>query len=140
MKRPPRSLLFIFRLGLSSPLSSALFSFSGSHDVGKLTVSTDLMFTSTYTKGRSLESYRNDGLNVTQNFNQWFQRQLDIERLKKYRTPEGSLMSWNIGDPNGTGDLGAIQTPQYWDSPYFVVNENYATEKKQAVRKYRLEL
>lgn len=103
---------------------------SGSHDVGKLTVSTDLMFTSTYTKGRPLEAYRNDGLNVTQNFNQWFQRQLDIDRLKNYRTPEGSLMSWNIGDPNGTGDLKAIQTPQYWDSPYFVVRENYATEKR----------
>ncbi|MBT1699496.1 SusC/RagA family TonB-linked outer membrane protein [Fulvivirgaceae bacterium PWU4] len=103
---------------------------TGSHDIGKLTVSTDVMYTSSYTKGRPVETYRNDGLNVTQNFNQWFQRQLDISRLKNYRTPEGDLMSWNIGDPNGSGDLKEIQKPQYWDSPYFVQNENYMTEKR----------
>jgi len=104
---------------------------SGSHDISKkLRVSTDVMFTHTYTKGKPVEAYRNDGLNVAQNFNQWFQRQLDLDRLKNYRTPEGSLMSWNIGNPNGSGDLEAIQTPQYWDSPYFVVRENYSTEDR----------
>ncbi|HEU5291453.1 MAG TPA: SusC/RagA family TonB-linked outer membrane protein [Cyclobacteriaceae bacterium] len=104
---------------------------TGSHDISdRLRVSTDLMFTHTYTKGKPVEGYRNDGLNVAQNFNQWFQRQLDLDRLKDYRTPEGNLMSWNIGDPNGSGDLESIQTPQYWDSPYFVVNENYSTETR----------
>jgi len=104
---------------------------SGSHDISKkLRVSTDVMFTHTYTKGKPVEAYRNDGLNVAQNFNQWFQRQLDLDRLKNYRTPEGSLMSWNIGNPNGSGNLEAIQTPQYWDSPYFVVRENYSTEDR----------
>ena len=107
---------------------------TGSHDINKkLTISTDLIYTHTYTKGKPLEAYRNDGLNVTQNFNQWFQRQLDLDRLKNYRTPGGSLISWNIGDPNGTGDLASIQTPQYWDSPYFVVNENYSTENKNRI-------
>lgn len=104
---------------------------TGSHDISKkLRISTDVIFTHTYTKGKPVEAYRNDGLNVAQNFNQWFQRQLDLDRLKDYRTPEGALMSWNIGDPNGSGDLEAIQTPQYWDSPYFVVRENYSTEDR----------
>ncbi len=107
------------------------FGISGSHDVNKkLSISTDVLFTHTYTKGKPVETYRNDGLNVTQNFNQWFQRQLDIDRLKNYRTPQGSLISWNIGDPNNSGNLEDIQTPQYWDSPYFVVKENYSTETR----------
>ncbi|MFT4032658.1 MAG: SusC/RagA family TonB-linked outer membrane protein [Siphonobacter sp.] len=102
--------------------------FSGNYDVSKrLTVSTDLTLTRSYTKGQPVEAYNSSGLNVTQNFNQWFQRQLDLDRLKNYRTADGSIMSWNIGDPNGTGDLSAIQTHQYWDSPWFVTNENYGT-------------
>ncbi|WP_242929497.1 SusC/RagA family TonB-linked outer membrane protein [Pontibacter vulgaris] len=93
----------------------------------KLAVSADMSFTSNKQDGRPQEGYRLDGLNVTQNFNQWFQRQLDLERLKNYRNADGSLQSWNIGDPNGTGDPSLYLAPQYWDSPYFVVNENYGT-------------
>ncbi|MFD2248551.1 SusC/RagA family TonB-linked outer membrane protein [Pontibacter ruber] len=91
----------------------------------KLTASADMTFTYTGTKGQPQEGYRLDGLNVTQNFNQWFQRQLDLEKLKNYRNEDGTLQSWNIGDPNGTGDPSLYLAPQYWDSPYFVINENY---------------
>ncbi|GHA67263.1 SusC/RagA family TonB-linked outer membrane protein [Pontibacter akesuensis] len=93
----------------------------------KLTASADLSYTTNKQDGRPQEGYRLDGLNVTQNFNQWFQRQLDFERLKNYRNPDGTLQSWNIGDPNGTGNPALYLAPQYWDSPYFVVNENYGT-------------
>ncbi|GAB3202714.1 hypothetical protein ABID22_002779 [Pontibacter aydingkolensis] len=86
-----------------------------------------MSFTSNRQEGRPQEGYRLDGLNVTQNFNQWFQRQLDFGRLKNYRNPDGSLQSWNIGDPNGTGNPDLYLAPQYWDSPYFVINENYGT-------------
>ncbi|MBC5994786.1 SusC/RagA family TonB-linked outer membrane protein [Pontibacter cellulosilyticus] len=99
----------------------------------KLTASADLSFTSNRQDGRPQEGYRLDGLNVTQNFNQWFQRQLDFERLKNYRNPDGSLQSWNIGDPNGTGDPSLYLAPQYWDSPYFVINENYGTSNSNRI-------
>lgn len=99
---------------------------NGSYDVNKvITVSTDLNYIYSKTNGRPQEGYRLDGLNVTQNFNQWFQRQLDMKRLKNYRNPDGTLQSWNIGDPNSTGNPALYLAPQYWDSPYFVVNENY---------------
>lgn len=91
----------------------------------KLTASVDFAYTNNNTKGQPQEGYRLDGLNVTQNFNQWFQRQLDFDRLKNYRNADGTLQSWNIGDPNGTGDPSLYLAPQYWDSPYFVINENY---------------
>lgn len=93
----------------------------------KLTVSTDVSFTSNNTKGQPGEGYSLNGLNVTQNFNQWFQRQLDFERLKNYRNPDGTLQSWNIGNPNVTGNPSIYLSPAYWDSPYFIVNESFTT-------------
>ena len=102
---------------------------NGSFDVGKyLTLSTDMTYTTSYTKGKPAEGYRLDGLNVIQNFNQWFQRQLDLERMKEYRQPDGSLNSWNIGDPNFSSDLAVYGQPQYWDNPYWVLRENFATQ------------
>ncbi len=99
----------------------------------KFTVSTDIAYTTRNTKGQPKEGYTLDGLNVTQNFNQWFQRQLDMKRLQNYRNPDGSLNSWNIGDPNSTGDPSIYLQPQYWDSPYFVANENYGTDVRNRI-------
>lgn len=105
-------------------------SLNGSYDVGKfITISNDLTYTSANTNGKPVEGYRNDGLNVTQNFNQWFQRQLDVNKMQKYREDDGSLNSWNIGDPNGSSDIKVYGKPQYWDNPYFVINENYGTTR-----------
>ena len=104
---------------------------SGTYDINKrFTVMTDLNYTNNRTKGQPSEGYRNDGLNVTQNFNQWFQRQLDMKRLRDYRNSDGSLQSWNIGDPNTSGDPESYAVPQYWDSPFFVANENFGIEKR----------
>ena len=104
---------------------------NGSFDVGKkMTISTDVTYTTFATKGAPAEGYDLSGLNITQNFNQWFQRQLDMDRMKQYREPDGSLNSWNIGDPNATGDFSSYGIPQYWDNPYFVVAENYTTQKQ----------
>lgn len=103
---------------------------NGSFDISnRITISTDIAYTTNDTKGKPLEGYRLDGLNVTQNFNQWFQRQLDMKKMKQYRNEDGSLNSWNIGDPNGSSDLSVYGQPQYWDNPYFVINENYGTQK-----------
>lgn len=99
----------------------------------RLTVSTDINYTTRNTKGQPGEGYALDGSNVTQNFNQWFQRQLDIKRLKDYRNADGSLSSWNIGDPNSTGDPSLYLQPQYWDSPYFITNENFSTDIRNRI-------
>ncbi|WP_295234596.1 SusC/RagA family TonB-linked outer membrane protein [Sediminibacterium sp.] len=102
---------------------------NGSFDIGKyITISTDLTYTTNSTKGKPAEGYRLDGLNITQNFNQWFQRQLDMKRMVNYREPDGSLNSWNIGDPNASADISVYGRPQYWDNPYFMVNEAFSTQ------------
>ena len=105
------------------------FGINGSFDVGKyITMSTDMIYTTSFTTGKPLEGYRLDGLNVTQNFNQWFQRQLDLEKMRQYRQPDGSLNSWNIGDPNKSSDLAVYGKPQYWDNPWFVLAESFGTQ------------
>jgi TonB-linked SusC/RagA family outer membrane protein len=103
---------------------------NGSYDIGQyITLSTDVAYTTHNTQGKPLEGYRLDGLNITQNFNQWFQRQLDMKKMKNYRNEDGSLNSWNIGDPNGSSDINVYGRPAYWDNPYFVLRENYGTQK-----------
>ncbi len=103
---------------------------NGVYDIGNfVTISTDVAYTTHDTKGKPLEGYRLDGLNVTQNFSQWFQRQLDMKKMQEYRQPDGSLNSWNIGDPNFSSDPAVYGRPQYWDNPYFVVAENFGTQK-----------
>lgn len=106
---------------------------NGSYDVSrKVSFSSDVVFTYDDRLGQPFETYRNDGLNILQGFNQWFQRQLDVKSMRNNMySPDGRVNSWNIGDPNGTGDLIAITTPQYWDNPWFVATTSYQTAKTQ---------
>lgn len=103
-------------------------SLNGIYDISsRLSLSTDVSYTYDDRFGQPYETYRNDGLNVTQNFNQWFQRQLDMKGMRRYREPDGRVNSWNIGDPNGTGDFDVLLAPQYWDNPYYIAYEAYGT-------------
>jgi TonB-linked SusC/RagA family outer membrane protein len=51
------------------------------------------------------------GTQTSGSFNQWFHRDLEIDKLKDYRRPDGTYTTWNISDPT---DL----SPKYWDNPY----------------------
>lgn len=74
---------------------------------------------------RRTKNFQDNGYgNVGSNFNQWFQRQLDMDRLRDYRR-NGSLVSWNL---NGPTDL----TPLYWDSPFVEPMENVNYQTKNA--------
>ncbi|GGN01098.1 SusC/RagA family TonB-linked outer membrane protein [Dyadobacter beijingensis] len=68
-----------------------------------------------------------NGYNQTSgSFNQWFQRQLDIEDLKNYKNPDGTFRSWNIGSPTDA-------RPKYWDSPYTQAYENTNVNRQQRI-------
>ncbi|MFD0940559.1 SusC/RagA family TonB-linked outer membrane protein [Pedobacter boryungensis] len=96
--------------------------------------STDIQFMKEYRKGQPYETYRNDGLNIVQGFNQWFQRQLDMNELKEFQTTAaGTPTSWNIGNPNGTGNIASITHPQYWDNPFWVAKSNYQTYSRNRI-------
>ena len=58
------------------------------------------------------------------NFNQWFQRQLDMDRLRENYNYNGGIYSWNRNSArNGT--------PLFWDAPHFSVNDNKNTQDKE---------
>lgn len=88
----------------------------------RLTVSTNLNISSNGATGRPEFGYTGD--NVVQGFNQWFQRQLDMDRLRDYKNPDGTFRSWNI---RSTTDL----RPLYWDSPFFSVYENFSSDSRE---------
>lgn len=63
--------------------------------------------------------------NVASNFNQWFQRQVDMDRLRNNDLQNGQWYSWNI---RSTTD----PSPQYWDSPFFETENNTKNQIKDA--------
>jgi TonB-linked SusC/RagA family outer membrane protein len=101
----------------------------------KLSVNLNLNYTNTRTKNRPADNYGSVGGNGASDlsgivsstlsgfnqtigsFNQWFERQLDIEDLKNYKNADGSFRSWNIESPTNP-------RPKFWDSPYTQVYEN----------------
>lgn len=116
----------------NSKRSMNIFNLNGSYDISKkLTLSTDVQISREERRGQPYETYRNDGLNIVQGFNQWFQRQLDMDEMRSNQTLEnGNPTSWNIGAPNTSGDLDEIGTPQYWDNPFWVANNNFRTSRR----------
>jgi len=49
---------------------------------------------------------------------QWFQRNLDVKRLRNYRYPDGTIMNWNV-NPNTTTGIITNNKPSDWNNPYF---------------------
>lgn len=87
--------------------------FNASYNVSnKLTVFGNFNYQDRKTNNELQENYGN----VFSNINQWWQRQIDIDRVRNYRR-NGQLVSWNINGPTDT-------SPKYWNSPFFDVYEN----------------
>jgi TonB-linked SusC/RagA family outer membrane protein len=82
----------------------------------KLSMNLNLNYANERTLNRPADGYSGSNQTVGQ-FNQWFQRQLDLTQLKTFRNPDGTYRSWNITGPENT-------TPLYWDNPYTEVNAN----------------
>lgn len=74
-----------------------------------------------YTKGFNRPEVGYGDNSVAQKFFQWGQRQLDFDKLKDYKLANGDQRSWN----RTAWDNG---TPAYSDNPYWVINENTATD------------
>lgn len=92
----------------------------------RFTTSVSFNYVNTATSGRPATGYSAVQGNSVQQFNQWFQRQLDMDYLRQYRNDSGELMSWNIRSATDT-------RPLYWDSPYFSVFENVQNDDRDRV-------
>ncbi len=76
-----------------------------------------------YLSNVPLEGYNTQ---TSASFNQWFQRNIETHKLKRYKREDGTYTSWNISSPT---NLAA----KYWDNPYTEVNENTSRNYIQRV-------
>ena len=85
----------------------------------RLTVSSRINYTDYSQTGIPTTGYSADlgNVNNSTSFNEWFQRQVDMDRLRDYRTPDGTQRSWNISSPTNL-------KPLYWDNPFLGVYES----------------
>ena len=96
-----------------------IFSLKGSVNISpKLTATSNINYLNISQKGDRTEGYTNDGQNITQNFNQWWQRQIDVKQLRDYKNPAGGYKTWNINSP-------IDPRPAYWDNIYYQVYESF---------------
>jgi len=101
------------------------FGFNGSLNItGKLKVSTSLNYAN------------NNGQRPPQGYdygstylNQWFQRSVDMDRLKNYKYPDGTFHHWNIRNPTSAGVLANTRA-LYWNNPYFDAYESFSRDSR----------
>jgi len=94
----------------------------------KLTVSSAGSLVLQEANGRNATGYAN--ANPMQGFYQWWQTQIDFDRLQDTEWADGTQQTWNPAGPQilGDGTLAAYDpSPYYFDNPYWV-RENYLQE------------
>ncbi|MCL7753568.1 SusC/RagA family TonB-linked outer membrane protein [Polaribacter sp. Z022] len=97
------------------------FSVNATYDITeKFSVTANINYQDRKTLNNPDQNYGNLGSNM----NQWWQRQLDLDRLKNY-DQNGQIVSWNIRGPRDA-------RPLYWDMPYFHSYENTKNDYKNS--------
>lgn len=108
----------------NSELKRNLISFSGGSQISeKLSAQISANYAKTEAMGRPITGY---GESVMSQFTQWFQRQLDMDRLRNYENADGSQRTWNPNDAVN-GDLA----PHYWDNPFWERYKNVQTDGRE---------
>lgn len=77
----------------------------------KFSAEIGVIYTKNNTDGLPGTGY--DGVNVMQQFNHFGQRQLDMDRLKNYKTADGTQRGWNLMDPEAGFEMIYSNNP-YW--------------------------
>ncbi|WP_341835410.1 SusC/RagA family TonB-linked outer membrane protein [Chitinophaga pollutisoli] len=91
--------------------------FSGSLDITpKLTVSTNLNYAN-----NSAQRPKQGSEDGARFMVQWFQRSMDMRRLKDYRYADGRILGWSIATPTVANPLPRLTN---WNNPYFLAYES----------------
>lgn len=118
----------------NSSLMSNTVNISASKDITKkFSAGANVTYVHTYVKGRPPFGSSGDGQeegsgvdSPIRSFNQWFQRQVDLDRARDYETVYASNKTWNITSPT---NLDA----KFWDNPYWSLYNNYTQDWKNRV-------
>ncbi|WP_343532374.1 SusC/RagA family TonB-linked outer membrane protein [Pedobacter sp.] len=96
-------------------------------------LSSSIKITEKLTAGANLNYANNNGTRPVQGYqgsftgaSQWFQRNIDINELKNYKYPDGTIKNWNVNPSTAAATTGIILTnnPSDWNNPYFDAYEN----------------
>ena len=91
----------------------------------KLRLTTNINYAAN--KGRRPGQGSEDG---SRYLGQWFQRSMDMNRLKDYKYDDGTFLHWNLRRPSSsTGEI-TNYNPLYWANPYFLAYENYSDDNR----------
>ena len=100
-----------------------------------LGLSTSLNLNSKLSVGANVNYANNNGQRPTQGYQgsftgavQWFQRNLDINRLRDYKYADGTIANWNV-NPNSAGII-ANNKPSDWNNPFFDAYEVLNNDKR----------
>ncbi|MTI20931.1 SusC/RagA family TonB-linked outer membrane protein, partial [Fulvivirga sp. RKSG066] len=109
----------------NSNLERNTFSINASYNLtDKLTISGSGNLVKSAANGRNATGYSNS--NPMQGFTQWWQTQIDVERLQNYKWQDGTQYTWNAtGVETDKNDVftGWDPAPYFFDNPYWVRNE-----------------
>lgn len=92
------------------------------------TFSTNINYVTQNTNGIFDQGYSNS---TTGSFNSWFHRDLDMNIMRELQyltNSDGTLASWNHGNPSATSNNATVLKGNYWYNPYSFQNNkiNYA--------------
>lgn len=106
----------------NSKFNKNSISVGGSHDItSKLTISTSINVVAN--QGRARPEFGYNGKNPATSFNQWFQRQIDMDQLRDYLNEDGTMKSWNIRSATNL-------RPLYWDNPFYIQYRSFNTDSR----------
>ncbi|HEY0652180.1 MAG TPA: SusC/RagA family TonB-linked outer membrane protein [Chryseosolibacter sp.] len=102
--------------------------FNGSLDLNpKLKLATSLNYANNSGQ-RPAQGYIEGTSQGASGLNQWFQRSVDMKKLKNYKYPDGTFLHWNIRNPTGAGTINT--NALYWANPYFGAYENISQDNR----------
>lgn len=112
----------------NSNVTKNIMNLAGSYNISKkVTASASANFSVIDGKGRYGSGY--SGLNVNQNFRQWYQTNVDILEQKDAYFRNSQNVTWNWGDPSTPAGLKPIFTDNYYWTRY----QNYETDTRSRI-------
>ncbi len=104
-----------------------------------LGLNTSLDITSKLTVGLNANFNNNKATRPSQGYQgtatgqvQWFQRNIDMNRLKNFRYADGTILNWNV-NPNTTTGIITNNRPSDWNNPYFDAYANSNNDNRDRV-------
>lgn len=112
----------------NSRITKNIINFGSSYNISdKLVVSAMANYSKVDGKGRYGTGY--DGLNLNQNFRQWYQTNVDIKEQEEAYFRNNQNITWNWSDPSTPAGLRPIYTDNYYWTRY----QNFSQDTRSRI-------